>query len=207
MKIQTIVVSAFEQNSRILTCEQTGKSVLIDPGDEAEKLLQIIENSDLKIEYILATHGHIDHIGAVAKIQKALQIPFYINNGDKGFIDALPEQAKRLNFLNDSIPRVDGDIEDNSILRFGSCQLRAIHTPGHSPGSISFLAEDDLFVGDVLFSGSVGRTDLPGGSFAILEKSIRERLYVLPPETKVHTGHGPSTTIKREQQFNPYVHL
>ena len=205
MKIEVIVVSPFQQNSRIIICEKSKQAVIIDPGDEAERFAQKIAQLEVTPSYILATHGHIDHIGAVADLQQRLQLPFYIHEADRQFVDNLPLQATFYGMSGCRQPQVTRYIEDGEIFTVGELQGKAIHTPGHSPGSISFLFGKDLFVGDVLFAGSIGRTDLPGGDFKTLRTSIITRLYCLDPDTRVHSGHGPTTTIGREMTDNAFV--
>ncbi len=205
MRIERISVGPFQQNARILVCEKTREAILIDPGDEAGRIGKKIEDMGLKVLYILGTHAHIDHIGAVSILQKEFSLPFYIHKGDAELVKSLPMQAAKYEIEGVEIPLIDRYIEDGDIFSFGECQGKAIHTPGHSPGGVSFLFGEDVFVGDVLFSNSIGRTDLPGGSFAILEKSIREKLYTLPGSTRVHPGHGYSTTIEYEKAHNPFV--
>ncbi|NUM36004.1 MAG: MBL fold metallo-hydrolase [Candidatus Brocadiae bacterium] len=205
MRMERIVVGPFQQNARVLVCEKTNEAILIDPGDEAELIEKKIQAMGVKIQYILATHAHIDHIGGVAVLQKKFTWPFYMHKGDEELAKSLPFQAAKYEIEGVEVPRIDKYIEDGEALFFGECRGIVIHTPGHSPGGVSFLFGEDVFVGDVLFSNSIGRTDLPGGSFAILQKSIKERLYTLPGNTRVHPGHGYSTTIEYEKAHNPFV--
>lgn len=205
MKIEVLVVSPFEQNARILICEKTKQAILLDPGDEADRFLDKIEEYNLLPQYILATHGHIDHIAAVHSLQKKLSIPFYIHKDDEDLVKSVVEQGNMFGISDLEVPKIDRYIQEGDIFTLGEYSGKAIHTPGHSRGGVSFLFGDDLFVGDVLFAGSIGRTDLPGGNFNILKKSIQEKLYTLPSQTRVHPGHGDSTTIGHEKRNNPYV--
>ena len=205
MQIEVILVGPFRQNARVLVCEKTNEAVLMDPGDDALLLAKKIQDMGVKIQYILATHAHIDHIGAVATLQKKFSWPFYIHKGDEILVQSLPVQAAKYEITGVEVPHIDHYIEDGQTFVFGNCEGKAIHTPGHSPGGVSFLFGEDVFVGDVLFSNSIGRTDLPGGSFSVLQKSIKDRLYTLPGNTRVHPGHGDSTTIEYEKANNPFV--
>ncbi len=206
MKIETIVVSPFQQNARILICTETKCGILVDPGDEAEKILARVKELEVKIEYIIATHGHVDHIGAVADIQRILQVPFYMHQEDVPFLQSLPRYGYTFGMKNVKIPTVSRYFQDGEIVQFGKISGKAIHVPGHSPGSLCYHFGEDLLAGDVLFNGSIGRTDLPGGCYESLENNIRTRLYVLPSNTRVYSGHGPITTIGKEKESNPFVH-
>ena len=205
MQIEVIVVGPIFENTRLLICEKTKEAVLIDPGDEADRIKQKIDNLQITLKYIFATHGHVDHIGAVAPLKKMFNVPFYIHKGDEGLVKRIPLQASLVGMNKVEVPQIDKYIEDNDIFMFGKLHMKAVHTPGHSPGSISFLVNGKAFVGDVLFSGGVGRTDLYGGDFNTLQKSIKEKLYTLPDATLVYPGHGPTTTIGHEKVNNPFI--
>lgn len=207
MQIEVITVSPFQQNARILVCEDTKEAIIVDPGDEAERILERVKNLGVKVTHIWATHGHIDHVGAVHPLQQKLQVPFYMHKGDAAMLENLPLQGAQFGLTIKDIPVVDKYIDENDTLSFGKCTCSILFIPGHSPGSVGFLFGKDLIGGDVLFSDSIGRTDLPGGSFAVLKQSILEKLYVLPDDTIVHPGHGPNTTIGREKKSNPFVSL
>lgn len=208
LKIHEVPVTAFEQNCTILICGTSGQSAVCDCGD-AEPVLERLRELGVTPVMILATHGHLDHIGGTADLQRALKIPFYFPSGDDFWRLALPEQARRFGFPPAEIPEPDHDLQQGDVIRLGDCRLDVLHCPGHTPGHVVFhdSAGSQLIAGDVLFRGSVGRTDFPRGSFPDLERSIRERLYVLPPATCVHCGHGPTTTIGHEARTNPFVRL
>lgn len=206
MIIEIIVVSSFQQNCRILYCEDTKEGILVDPGDESEKILYKINQLGIKIKYILGTHGHLDHIGAVKEIQTALQVPFCIHKDDEFLLQCIQDQAEFFGWHSVEQPNIDKYLQDGDTLSFGKYTGMILHTPGHSQGSISFLVGKDILVGDLLFAGSIGRTDLPGGSFQSLLHSLQEKISALPDNTIVHPGHGPSTTVGYEKENNPFFH-
>lgn len=206
LEIHEVPVTPFMQNCTILRCTETGRGVVIDCGDAAP-VLQRIAALDVQIERILATHGHLDHIGGTAELQQALQVPFLFPSGDDFWRLGLPEQARMFGAAEAAIPEPDGDLHEGDRIPVGAGELEVLHCPGHTPGHVVFFdrADEQLIAGDVLFNGSIGRTDFPRGSFEQLERSIREKLYVLPPQTVVHCGHGPTTTIGHEAATNPFV--
>lgn len=205
MRIEVIPVSPLQQNARLVICEDTNEAILIDPGYNSERIIEKIKDTGVTVKFILATHGHIDHIGAVKAVKDILGIPFYMNKEDLIFFDSLLQHSMMFGMPNCQVPEVDVYVNNGETFSFGNLKIQSIHTPGHSPGSISYLIGNDIFTGDVIFSGSIGRTDLPGGSFQILEKSIKERLYTLPSDVVIHPGHGPSTTVGHEKSTNPFV--
>lgn len=206
MIIEIIVVSSFQQNCRILYCEDTKEGILVDPGDESEKILDKINRLGIKIKYILGTHGHLDHIGAVKEIQTALQVPFCIHREDEFLLQHIQDQVEFFGWHSVEQPKIDKYLQEGDTLSFGKYTGMILHTPGHSQGSISFLVGKDILVGDLLFAGSIGRTDLPGGSFQSLLHSLQEKISALPENTIVHPGHGPSTTVGYEKENNPFFH-
>lgn len=182
-----------------------GEAVLIDPGDEAPRLLARVEAGGCRLVQLLATHGHFDHVGAAAAVQAACGLPLRCHPADVPFIDRMPEIQAGWGFPATAVPRIAADLADGATIPFADGEILVRHVPGHSPGQVMFLLPGHAVVGDCLFAGSVGRTDLPGGDFAELEKSIRERIYALPDETVVVPGHGPETTVGREKATNPFV--
>lgn len=205
MQIEVITVSPFQQNARILICPETKKAVIVDPGDEAQRIMDRVKELEVDIQYILATHGHIDHIGAAAQIQKEWDLSFFMHKADQFLLDSLPLQCVQFGIPPLSPPNVTRYIEIGEIFEVGNLKGKVLFVPGHSPGSVGFLFGNDLIGGDALFAGSIGRTDLPGGSFTVLERSIQEELYTLADEVVVHSGHGPNTTIGQEKAHNPFV--
>lgn len=205
LKFETIVNGPFQENCFLVWDDQTKKGALVDPGDEPERLVRTAQFLNVELEGIFNTHGHIDHAGGVAKIQEMLQIPFAIHPDDEFLLSNLPNQAKMFGLGPMSAPKIDRTLADNEELVIAGHQAKVVHTPGHTPGGVCFVFEDTVLVGDTLFAGSIGRTDLPGGSFEQLINSIKTRLLVLDENLRVLSGHGPATTIGVERQHNPFL--
>lgn len=208
MPYQIIPVTPFQQNCSIIWCEKTLKAAVVDPGGDLEKLLTFIENKSLHLEKILLTHAHIDHAGAVADLAELKSLPIIgPHRGDDYWIARLDQQAHMFNFKEAKSFEPTQWLVQGDIIQLGDLVIEARHCPGHTPGHIIFyIAEWSLaIVGDVLFAGSIGRTDFPGGSFEQLDQSIRQQLFTLPPETRFIPGHGPMSTIGHEKQTNPFV--
>jgi len=208
LEIHEITVTPFAQNCTLLVCPHTGDAAVCDCGDSGPVLAEIARRG-VRVTKILATHGHLDHIGGTAELQRALRVPFWFPSGDDFWRLGLPQQAAMFGLPPVQVPEPDHDLRDGDTVAIGAERLAVMHCPGHTPGHVVLHdpAGRQLIAGDVLFRGSVGRTDFPRGSFADLERSIRDRLYVLPPETVVHCGHGPTTTIGHEACTNPFVRL
>ena len=204
-EVETLIVGPLSSNCYIVWDEKEKLGVIIDPGDDAEIIIDRVNDLGIKIKYILATHGHFDHIGGVAKLRKNLNTEFLAHEGDFFFIEDGENAAKRWGIAIDQPPKPDRFIEDGEKIKFGEFELEVLHTPGHSPGGVSFLYDRMLFGGDTLFQGSIGRTDFRKGSFEDLSTSIKTRLYTLPDDTIVYTGHGPITTVGDEKKFNAFV--
>ena len=207
MIVQSITVGAFQENCYILGDEATGAGALIDPGDEAARISIAVEQTNLEISQIIVTHAHIDHVGAVAQLVDEYACPVLMHEEAEAMLQTVPQQAVMMGMRFGKVPKVDRNITDFEVVEVGPLRLHALYTPGHAPGHLSFLVEgeDLVFSGDALFAGSVGRTDLPGGSMETLLRSIEERLLPLPDETRVLSGHGPGTTIGRERATNPFL--
>ena len=205
MILRSIVVGPLQVNCLVLACEDTKEGILIDPGDNVPGILKLIEEDDIRIKEIVATHGHFDHIGRVKTLKETLQVPFAIHEDDLFLVEGLVEIASFLDIDTDEAPEVDRFIQIGEDINFGKESLSVIHTPGHAPGNITLLWPGHAIVGDVLFAGSIGRTDLEGADPDILMKSIREKLLPLPDETVVYPGHGPFTTIGQERTTNPFL--
>ena len=209
--LDVFAVGPIQANCVLLGDTGAGELVVIDPGEEAEKIADRVRESGLRPTMILHTHGHLDHAGGTAELAALLEpgLPVGLHPEEIELYNSLPMQAKMFGLEVDPPPTPDLRFEHGQMLTVGGLELEVRHTPGHSPGSVSFVVSGAdgglVVVGDVLFSGSIGRTDLWGGSFPVLERSIREQLYTLPDETRVVCGHGPDTTIGRERASNPFV--
>ena len=204
-EVESLIVGPLFSNCYVVWDKEVKQGVVIDPGDDADMILKTINELGVEIKYILATHGHFDHVGAVAPLKRKLKVEFLAHEEDSFFIEDGENAARRWNVDIEQPPKPDRFIKDGDKIRFGEFELEVLHTPGHSPGGVSFLYDHMLFGGDTLFQGSIGRTDFRKGSFEELSKSIKTRLYTLPDNTIVYTGHGPVTTIGDEKRYNAFV--
>ncbi len=218
MIIEEITVTAFQQHTRILGCEQTRRAICIDPGDEAELIAGALERHGLELQAITLTHAHLDHVGGVAALKKLRpQADIIIHEADEALYRALPEQPSwigiprsqwaALGFDYEDPPAIDRYWADGEIFRVGELSFRVLHCPGHTPGHVVLFNEEErkVFVGDCLFAGSIGRTDLPGGSSEQLMNSLMNKIVPLGDDVEVYSGHGELTTIGRERLTNPFL--
>ncbi len=205
LQVEPLVVGPLFSNCYIIWDNKVKQGAIIDPGDDADIILTKVKEVDVDIKYILATHGHFDHIGAVAELKTALGADFLAHKDDFFFIEDGKNAALRWGIHIQQPPKPDRFIKDGDKIKIGSFEFEVLHTPGHSPGGISFLHNKFVFSGDTLFQGSIGRTDFRKGSFDDLEQSIKKRLYTLPDDTIVYTGHGPITSIGEEKKYNAFV--
>ncbi len=205
MNPEILAVGPLQVNCAILSCPETREAMVIDPGDEGERILERVHAAGLQVKLIVNTHGHFDHIGANRLLVEKTGAPLLIHELDVPLLRRAAEHAALYGMRAVPSPEPDRTLADGDVLTLGTLQVEVIHTPGHSPGGICLLAGKHLFSGDSLFAGSVGRTDLPGGDHGTLVQKVRSRLLVLPGETVVHPGHGPDTTIAREKASNPFV--
>ena len=211
MFLDVFPVGPIQANCVLLGDEQAGKLAVIDPGEEAARIVERIERSGLEPVMVLHTHGHLDHAGGTADLVRRLPpgVPVGLHRDEIDLYRNLGMQGRMFGLEAEAPPEPTLWLEDGDEIELGSLRLEVRHTPGHSPGGVCFVVRGApspiVIAGDVLFAGSIGRTDLFGGSFPILERSIRSQLYTLPDETRVVCGHGPDTTIGRERRTNPFV--
>lgn len=208
MDYHIVTVTPFEQNSTLLWDAATGKAAVVDPGGDVERILAAVNARRLAVEKLLLTHGHIDHVGAAAELARRLGVPVEgPQRGDAFWLEQLPEQSRMFGFPATPALTPDRWLEDGDTVTVGGATLEVIHTPGHTPGHVCFIdrAGGLAVVGDVLFAGSIGRTDFPGGNHAALIGSIREKLFPLGDDFAFIPGHGPMSTFGRERLTNPYV--
>jgi glyoxylase-like metal-dependent hydrolase (beta-lactamase superfamily II) len=210
MILEVRAVPPFYKNGFVVGCERTREAVVIDPGDEVDELLAAVHQRELQVSYILLTHAHVDHITGVAAAKDALDAPVYMHEDDLPLYSRAVEQGAMFGLKVAQPPPVDVFF-DMTPIYFGDYEVRVHHTPGHCPGGVCLQVGrkgetgSDLFVGDTLFAGSIGRTDLPGGNYEVLMRSITQVLFPLGDEATVHPGHGADTTIHRERTTNPFV--
>ena len=205
MRVERFQVGPLENNLYLLTTPGAHDAIVVDPSIESEDVLRQIEARGLRIQRILLTHAHIDHILMVKPFHDRTGAPVWLNADDRFLYDRGKDQAEQMGMVWPGTAPIAHWIADGEEVGIPGIAVRAIRTPGHSPGSVTFATEAGLISGDVLFRGSVGRTDLPGGDWATLVKSIRELVFAYPPETTVYPGHGPVTTVGHEMKTNPFV--
>ncbi len=208
LKFKIIPVTPYQQNCSLLICQQTNKAAVVDPGGDLEIILQTVKSENALLESILLTHGHLDHIGGTAELAKTLQLPIIGPElQDKFWIDALPEQVKNFGFPDCESFTPNRWLVDGDTVEIGEQTLQVIHCPGHTPGHVVFYhAESSLaIVGDVLFNGSIGRTDFPKGDYDTLINSIKNKLWPLGEDVRFIPGHGPMSSFGEEMRHNPYV--
>ena len=205
MIIQSLAVGPIMANCFIVGCDQTGEAAVIDPGDEADRILRALADARLTVKQIINTHGHFDHVGANRRMKAATGAPILVHALDAPMLASLSRSAAAWGMSAEDSPPPDRFIDEGDRISFGTVSFTVFHTPGHTPGGVSLLTDGHLFVGDTLFAGSVGRTDFPGGDFETLKMSIQKKLFTLDDDLRVHTGHGPDTTVGEEKRHNPFV--
>ncbi|HEX5138338.1 MAG TPA: MBL fold metallo-hydrolase [Planctomycetota bacterium] len=205
MLVETIVTGPFQENTYLVAAGKGQPCVLIDPGDEADRIAARIEELALEPEIILNTHGHLDHIGAVPALRARYGIPFAIHPDDRFLLEDVEAQAAMFGLAGYEDPVVDRDLVPGETVEAAGLRFEVVHTPGHSPGHVAFLVDGAAFGGDCLFAGSIGRSDLPGSDPADLRRTLHEVFLSWPDATRVYPGHGPATTIGRERRGNPFL--
>lgn len=205
MKIWFRELGDFGTNCYIVACPETNKAMVIDPGTPDPWIKKTVAQFHLQVELILLTHGHLDHIGGVEWVKSWSQAPVWIHEADSKYLTSPALNGSALYGQPIVAPRADRLLRGGETIAVGNQSFQVLHTPGHTPGGISLYTPGHLVAGDTLFAGSVGRTDLAGGNHASLIKAIKEKLLPLPPETVVYCGHGPTTTIGDEKEYNPFV--
>jgi len=194
-------------NCSVIGDEKSREALVIDPGDDIERILETLKKHQLKLKQIIVTHAHIDHVGGAMKLKKATNAPIVLNKNDYALLNMLDMQAAWIGTAPPGAVEIDQSLDDQDTIRCGDLHAIAMHTPGHTEGStcLYFPSEQKLIAGDTLFAGSIGRTDLPGGSFNKIITSLHDRVLALPDETVVVPGHGPLTTIGEERETNPFL--
>lgn len=208
MRYVVIPVTPFLQNCSVVWCEQTGKGAVIDPGGDVAKILAVVDRENVELEKILLTHAHIDHAGGTAQLAGEKHLPIEgPHPGDQFWIDGLPEQARMFGVPGCDRFAPDRWLDEGDRVTVGEIEFEVRHCPGHTPGHVIFFARNArlAFVGDVLFAGSIGRTDFPGGDHQTLIRSIREKLFTLGDDVQFVPGHGPMSTFGAERSANPFV--
>jgi glyoxylase-like metal-dependent hydrolase (beta-lactamase superfamily II) len=204
-RLAVLPVGPLQVNACLVVHAATGEAAAVDPGDEGDRILLELSRLGGTLRHILLTHGHFDHVGAVSFLKERTGARIFLHPADRRLLEAAPRVAASYGLHADAPPPPDADLSDGDLLPLGDGEIRVLHTPGHTPGGVTFLLGEEAFTGDLLFAGAVGRTDFPGGSTEALLASIREKILPLPDETVVHPGHGPSTTVGRERRTNPFL--
>ena len=205
MKVVTIPNGQFVENCYLVVDETARECAVIDPGEAAGLILHKLQALDARVTAIWLTHGHLDHVLGVPRIKAETGAPVWLHAADRPLYDRVPEQAQWFGLAAEPLPPPDRSYGAGDTVRVGTIELAVRHTPGHSPGSVCLIGPGVVFGGDVLFAGSVGRSDLPGGDHETLIQSIERELLVLPDETIVYSGHGPETTVGHERRSNPFL--
>lgn len=205
MILKSMALGPIMANCYVLGCENTREAAVIDPGEEAARILDALKEDGLTLKLILNTHGHFDHVGANRELKQAVpEAQLMIHGDDAPMLAQLANSARMFGMQAENSPDPDRLLQDTDAITFGDVKLDVVHVPGHSPGGVAFVCDAGIFVGDTLFTGSIGRTDLPGGNFDTLIASIQNKLFQYDDDTSVYPGHMGPTTIGQEKRFNPF---
>ncbi|MFT7053195.1 MAG: hydroxyacylglutathione hydrolase [Psychromonas sp.] len=210
MKIIVIPVTPYQQNCSLIICEETKIAAIIDPGGDSSHILNIVEKQGVKVDKIILTHGHLDHVGGTQAIVSQLKVPVIgPEKEDLFWLEQLEAQSQLFGFPTTASFSPDRWLKEGEVLEVGKIKLKVLHIPGHTPGHIALYDQQSkqVIVGDILFDGGIGRFDFPRGNRSLLVSGIKEKLLTLPPETRVYPGHGPTTTIGKEKASNPFLRL
>ena len=218
MLIEKVILTPFQQNTRVVVCEATGKAICIDPGERSDEIVDLLNTNSYTLQAITLTHGHLDHVGGTSDLAKSFpEAEILLHKDDEDlyyglpqqplFMGIQPHQMESLGMAYDDPPKLTRNWQHNEIYEVGELRFSIRHCPGHTRGHVVLAEESEqkVFVGDCLFLGSIGRTDLPGGSYEQLMESIFQQIMTLPDETTVYSGHGPETTIGHERSTNPFL--
>jgi hydroxyacylglutathione hydrolase len=204
LRVETLTVGAFQENAYLVVDESSRRAALIDPGDEAERLLSAVGRGGATLEAIWLTHAHVDHVGAVAAIKRKTGVPIFLHPLERTLYEAAAQHGRLFGVNVDQPPPADRELADGDVLELGTLSFDVLHAPGHAPGHVVIHGNGVAFVGDCLFAGSIGRTDLPLSNGPQLAQSL-DKIAALPSDTLVYPGHGPATTIGRERRANPFL--
>jgi glyoxylase-like metal-dependent hydrolase (beta-lactamase superfamily II) len=205
MQIEKLIVSPLMENCYIVGDETSGEGIIIDPGDEAERIVETVERLGWRIDKIINTHAHVDHIAAAQDVKEALGAKLYLHPAEKIHFPGLAAHGGLFGIHDAKEPAVDVELADGDHIPCGSLLVQVSLTPGHTPGHCILRVDDDIFCGDLVFAGSIGRTDLPGGDYEAMVASLERAILTLPDQIRLHPGHGESTTVSVERQFNPFL--
>jgi len=202
--LRMLVVGPIQANCYVLGCERTKEAAVIDPGGDVDKILMTLAKDKLRCVYIINTHGHFDHTGDNKRLKEVTGAKLVIHRADAPMILDQGSSGSLWGMEVEDSPPPDLYVEERDVITFGDISLQVLHTPGHSPGGISLLSNKMVFVGDTLFAGSIGRTDLPGGDYETLIRNVKEKIFPLGDDVVIYPGHGPKTTVGREKRSNPF---